>query len=367
MRRLLIPLAAAMLALPMLHAAAVPADDAVIKGAAYIKTTQGADGGYAAFFGQSMDAILAVRAAGYDPAKDLQGGKSPVDYLAANVPALDSPGAAAKGALAARALGLDPSSVAGTNLIALVEGAYDTTTGAYASGDTFTQAIAMLGLACTGHNVGAKAEAALRLNQVKDSGGWSWAADAGAADVDSTAIAIQALLAAGAPKTDSAIAAGLEFLRDTQLEDGGWGFDMTASNTSSTAYAVQALLALGEDPESTAWTKAGGATPIAYLVSQQNADGSFPGFDPGFATNQVVPALAGRTFCNAAVTPVTRTRPQAAPTPAPAPTATATPAPRPPSTGNTPPGQETAFGPGLAIVALALLAGGAIAVAPRRR
>lgn len=366
MRRLLIPMAAALLALPILHAGALPADDAVIKGAAYIKTTQGADGGYAAFFGQSMDAIFAVRAAGYDPAKDIQGGKSPVDYLAANAPTLESPAAAAKGALAAKAMGLDPASVAGTDLVALIEGAYDAATGAYAGGDTFTQAISMLGLACTGNTVGAKAVEALRLNQVEDSGGWTWAADAGPADVDSTAIAIQALLAAGVPKTDLAIADGLEFLKTTQLEDGGWGFDMTASNTSSTAYAVQALLALGEDPESVAWTKGGGATPITYLVGQQSADGSFPGFDPGFATNQVVPALAGRTFCNAAETPITGTRPVATPTPA-TPEATATPAPRPPSTGNTPASSGTESGPALAIVALALLASGAIVAARGRR
>ncbi len=365
MRRLLLPMAAALLALPILHAGALPADDAVIKGAAYIKTTQGADGGYAAFFGQSMDAIFAVRAAGYDPAKDIQGGKSPVDYLAANAAAQESPAAAAKGALAAKAMGLNPMAVGGTNLVARIEGGYDATTGAYAGGDTFTQAISMLGLACTGNSVGAKAADALRVNQVKDSGGWAFAADAGPADVDSTAIAIQALLATGVPKTDPAVAAGLAFLKATQLADGGWGFDMTASNTSSTAYAVQALLALGEDPEAAAWTKAGGATPIAYLVGQQNADGSFPGFDPGFATNQVVPALAGRTFCNAVETPITRTRPVAAPTPTVTPTATA--APRPPSTGNTPAGSGAGVEPGLALVAVALLAGGATAAARRRR
>lgn len=367
MRRLLIPMAAALLALPILNTGALPADDAVIKGAAYIKTTQGADGGYAASFGQSMDAIFAVRAAGYDPAKDIQGGKSPADYLAANAPALDSPAAAAKGALAAKAMGLDPASAGGTDLVAMIEGGYDATTGAYAGGDTFTQAISMLGLACTGNTVGAKAADALRLNQVEESGGWSFAAGAGPADADSTAIAIQALLAAGVPKTDPAIAAGLAFLRATQLEDGGWGFDMTASNTSSTAYAVQALLALGEDPESAAWTKAGGATPISYLLGQQNADGSFTGFDPGFATNQVVPALAGRTFCNAVETPITRTRPVATPTPAITPEATATAAPRPPATGNAPASRDAGFGPGMVAVALALLASGAIAAARGRR
>ena len=81
---------------------------------------------------------------------------------------------------------------------------------------------------------------------------------------------------------------------------------------------MQALIAAQIDPESDAFTREGGVTPIAYLLSQQQEDGSFAGYEPAFATNQVVPALAGRTFANAPITPLAAAAPaeDGAPTPA---------------------------------------------------
>ncbi|MEO9255235.1 MAG: hypothetical protein ABI305_06835, partial [Tepidiformaceae bacterium] len=87
MNRVLFFIVAALVALPILAAsAAIPETKAVNSGAAYIATLQTADGGYGgASLGQNEDAILAVRAAGFDPAKDVaSSGKTPVDYLVAN-------------------------------------------------------------------------------------------------------------------------------------------------------------------------------------------------------------------------------------------------------------------------------------------
>lgn len=359
MRRFLLPLAAALFALPVFAAgAALPKADAIAASTAYIRSQQQRDGGYASSPGQTMDAIYALRSAGYDPAKDSVGGLTPVDYLKANAAALTSPGAAAKGALAAMALGLDPKAVNGVDLPGVVAAAYDPDTGAYA-GDDFSQSIAMIGLACTGNPVEAKATDALRATQVEADGGWGFG---GGSDPDTTAIAIQALVATGVFATDPALVKALAYVKASQGNDGGWGFDPSESNASSTAYVVQALIALGEDPESASWEK-DGVTPVAYLLSQQNADGSFKGFDPAYSTNQVLPALAGKTFCAAAETPVTRQAPAA--TPAALPTATA--APRPPSTGNSASGGGAE--PELAIVlgALALLGSAASLAAIRGR
>ena len=77
-----------MAALPVFFAAAaIPETKAVNAGAAFLLTVQDAQGGYgASSAGQAFDSVYAVRAAGFDPAKDvLPGGKSPVDYLKAKI------------------------------------------------------------------------------------------------------------------------------------------------------------------------------------------------------------------------------------------------------------------------------------------
>lgn len=302
MNRILLVLAAALLALPILMAsAAIPETPAVTKGVSFVRSKFQLDGSYGATSaGQNFDAIYAVRAAGYNPARDhTDTNDSPVTWLAANAAAQTKPASAAKAALAAKAIGADPKAVNGIDLIARITSALDAKTGKYAD-DDFSQSVAMLGLACTGNTVAATAPAALKATQLKD-GGWGFD---GASDPDTTAIALQALLAAGTPKTDAAITKAITYIKTTQLPDGGWGF-APDSNASSTAFVVQALIAAGESLDIPVHITAG-PSPTSYLLSQQNADGSFKGYDVAFSTNQVVPALAGRTFCNAADTPITR-------------------------------------------------------------
>ncbi len=316
MRKFVLITLAALSAVPVLAAsAALPETTAVARTAAYIRTTQQPDGGFGGFGdGQSYDAIFALRAAGIDVRTVQVNGNSPVDFLEAKAADADTPAEAAKAALAARASGLEPKNVNGTNLVAVINDGYVPATGLYAA-DDFSQSLAMLGLACTGNNVPNSAILALRGTQLT-AGGWGFG---GTPDPDTTALAIQALEASGIPANDATIVKALAYLKSSQGSDGGWGFDPTASNANSTAFVVQALLALGISPESAEYT-AGGVNPVAFIVSQQQADGSFPGFDPAYASNQALPALAGRTFCNAPVTPI-----QAAPPPSTATPATATP------------------------------------------
>lgn len=330
MVRRVVIIAAAALAVPAFAVnAAIPETSALVSGAAYIKSIQNAEGAYGTSdLGQNIDAVIAVRAAGYDPAKDVAGGKGPVQFLTARAASATSPAAAAKAVLGVTALGLDPRAFGGVDLIDRVNNGYDAAKGTYGA-DDFSQSVAMLGLACTDHVVPPAAATALKSTQIADVGGWGFG---GIADPDTTAIAIQALVASGTPKSDSSVVKALAYLKTSQGNDGGWGFDPSESNVSSTAYVVQALIALGENPEAAAYEKAG-ANPVEFLVSQQQADGSFKGFDAAYATNQALPALAGRTFCNAAETPITRTRGTGAPTPTPRPATPPTVAPKPPSTG----------------------------------
>ncbi len=334
-------------------AAATPAladghDRATAKGVAFILSTQNEDGGFGPF-GQSVDAILAIRAAGFDPAVARPDGQDASAFFSSHLAeARESPALAAKAALGAAALGLEPARVSGTDLIALARGSFDPETGEYAS-DAFSQALIMLGIACTGSDVPETAYDALRTARLKD-GGWGFAETS---EPDTTALVIQALLAGGIATDDADVEAALEYLELTQLPDGGWGYG--ESNTSSTAFVVQAMVAAGIEPG----TRFSAGDPLEYLLSQQGDDGSFAGYDRAFATNQVLPALAGRSYCDA---------PQ---------TAVVGPAPRPPAAG-TGLAAETPTEPrmgadtgtrdalGLALVSLIALAALAAPVDPHR-
>ena len=178
--------AAALGVLPVLVAtAALPEPSAVRCGSAFIKSIQDADGSYGTSdLGQNVDAVFAVRAAGYDPAKDLVGGNGPVQFLTAKVAGVASPAAAAKAALGARALGMNPKAIAGIDLIARVNQDYDPAKGTY-GGDNFSQSVAMLGLACTGNTVPPAAVAALKSTQLAPGGGWGFG---GFTDPDTTCL-----------------------------------------------------------------------------------------------------------------------------------------------------------------------------------
>jgi squalene cyclase len=139
-------------------------------------------------------------------------------------------------------------------------------------------------------------------------GGWEWDAGWGE-DTNSTALAIQALAAAGEPAGSSAVLKGLNYLDAAQNDDGGFPYSPTSpwgtdSDANSTAYVVQALLAVGQSPSAARWsTHTQGITPtnpISYLLSVQLADGSFEwqagSGSNASATRQAIPALLGRPF-----------------------------------------------------------------------
>ena len=141
------------------------------------------------------------------------------------------------------------------------------------------------------------------LDGPMDDGGWEWQEGFGS-DTNTTAIAIQALVSAGESVTSTEIISGLAFIRSAQNDDGGITYDPnssfgTDSDTNSTAYAVQAIIAAGQDPAGVTWAKSD-MTPIDYLLGMQLEDGSFE-WQPGFggnvlATTQATTALLGNPY-----------------------------------------------------------------------
>ncbi len=87
-------------------------------------------------------------------------------------------------------------------------------------------------------------------------------------ETNSTAFAVEALSAVG---TTGPVPGALDFLRSAQTTSGagvgGFAFyPGSFADPNSTAVIIQALVAAGEDPTGAAWT-AGGATPLDSLAS----------------------------------------------------------------------------------------------------
>ncbi len=270
---------------------------AVLLALDWLATRQLVDGSQGGHAGLTAEHVLAARAVGIDPNQPVPGGVGAVDFLRRRAIeyAAESLAATGKLAVAAAAAHEDPAAFGGVDLPERILAAYDPATGQLGT-SVWDQSWAILGLAASGEAVPAKAREALAAAAVND-GGWGATFGADEADPDSTGLALQALVAAGAPVTDSAVTGALDWLSAGQSPDGGWAHHPAdPSNVNSTAYALQGLLAAGEDPRGPRWTTAPGTNPVDFLLAQQRGDGHFA-FDTSpadlVATLQVVPALAG--------------------------------------------------------------------------
>ena len=180
---------------------------------------------------------------------------------------VDVPGRLGFVVLLAGALGKDPHAVGagpGADLVARLT-ATRRTSGADAGlfgsqapnfDGAFRQGYSILGLVAAGVAPDPSSLDWLTRQQCP-SGGWAGyrsdtsvicaATGSTAADSNSTALALSALLAAGRPPTDPAVVAGLEWLDGHQMADGGWRLTEVSatSDPNSTAIVIQALVAAG--------------------------------------------------------------------------------------------------------------------------
>jgi len=152
-----------------------------------------------------------------------------------------SPAAAAKAILAARALQDDFHRFAGLDLERILRDTQQTSgadAGRFGSVTTFGQSLGLLALAGTGSGVPGPAASWLVSRQCSD-GGFAPTGGCAGGDPDHTALAAQALQAAG--RGAEATKAG-DWLVAHQASDGGFG---DGSNANSTGLAAEALRALG--------------------------------------------------------------------------------------------------------------------------
>ncbi len=265
----------------------------------WLLAQQAADGSIGDNVSNTIEAVLAGAAAERDVSQwaASPGRPSALEYLAVQADSYAADAATSgKLLVAVAAAGEDPTRYGGVDLVARLlsfladdGGLSETTLGA---------AWGILGLAAAGESVGADiADALIALQQ--DDGGWEGAPGWGT-DSNSTALALQALAAAGVPSDATVFAEGRIFLQDQLSPEGGmtysaqWGTDPDAN---STAYGLQGVLALGEDATSDAWMR-GGVSLAQRLLALQLPSGALE-WQAGegenlLATAQSVGALLGR-------------------------------------------------------------------------
>jgi prenyltransferase beta subunit len=280
---------------------------------AYLESQQNPDGGFGSGFspdsalGSTADAVLAIVAVGADPATFDQEGNTPITYLEANAASAASGGDLAKLILATIAAGENPREFGSVDSVSKLEGMLGTGGKIGGELDTFvSHTLALLALKSAQRPIPAGAVDYIASAQ-QDSGSWAWDGSAETAgDTNTTAFAVQALIAAGESAGSSAVSKALDYYKGIQNDDGGWPYQNpsdfgTATDANSTAVTIQALIAAGEDPAGAGWTTVEGNTPLSALETLQNESGAFAWQaavpdDNLLATVQALPALAGKAF-----------------------------------------------------------------------
>ncbi|MFG2595759.1 prenyltransferase/squalene oxidase repeat-containing protein [Streptomyces sp. NPDC048462] len=276
-------------------------------------------GGSRADFGLTIDGAYALAATGLNNAK-LRGivdfldkggkdgdGRTLQDWtLTGTKYALG--GSIGKTALLAEAVGRDPRSFGGHDLIAALDKAVCAAPskapdrscaakGAYTyAPSVFSQSLAIMAQLRAGDRNGAQEPTAYLESLQHGNGAWpSLIPATGDSEVDSTAMAAMTLDLAGGEKADKAVGKALKWLAGQQLNDGG--FPGAAGNSvNSAALAVQGLSLDSKTYGSEI------ADARKFLASQQNKDGGFRVADQGQsgsdlrASTQAVSGATGVSF-----------------------------------------------------------------------
>jgi hypothetical protein len=310
------------------QASSLEAQAAAQKAVDWLKTQQQSDGGFevAGFPGfETPDAVLAIAeqaqttstwnpSVGFSAVDAVRyGGSGPspldaLDNLAEQAVTDGASGTAAKLiVLDAMPLGIDPSdfdpsgdSASPVDLSATLDpGGCSADTASFGFFSQTLYGILAKYLICSG-NVPPSAISAVR-NAQQANGGWNYLGDPNGTDIDidTTGLAIQALVAGGADKSDPAVSKALGLLARAHNLDGSWNSPFASGDPNSTALGI-----LGVTVASSCWRDeffpegAGRpyVSPDSWLISRQDADGHIqsPNDSWGvntFATSQSVEAL----------------------------------------------------------------------------
>jgi energy-coupling factor transport system substrate-specific component len=282
----------------------------------YLLAAQRADGGFGAAPGDASDqlyagwAALGLAAAGHNPADVSRGGPSLLAYVESAAGELPDTGALERTILVARAAGRSAADVGGHDLVGALEHRIRPD-GSLAEQVNWTS-FGVMALRAAGVAPAAKMLSWLARQENAD-GGFSFTTAGGGSDVDDTGSALETL-GRRAPRA-------IAFLRRQQNPDGGFPSEPGGfSNAQSTAFAVQGLLAAH-----VALGSLRHGSPLRYLRALTAPDGhvrySRAGDQtPVWVTAQALPALAEKPL---PLAPVPRAASEPPPTGAALPTTTA--------------------------------------------
>jgi len=221
----------------------------------WLHTQQGNDGGFGNG-GVTADAVYAIALCQQEPDGPnwTKNGISALDALEAQTqdyidaaPAGGPAGELGKVIRAVSQTGADPHDFAGLDLVAQLQELYGVPSpGLYHPFKTYSHDLALIALQAVGETIPGMALTKLEDAQLA-SGGWPWSWTAPTADIDSTGLSMQAIVAAGGPSSPSITANAAALLESLRFSGGGYPDLATKSepNCDSTSLAIQGLLASG--------------------------------------------------------------------------------------------------------------------------
>jgi energy-coupling factor transport system substrate-specific component len=276
---------------------------------AYLLTAQNRDGGLGPAPGQPSSSLysgwaaLGLAAEGENSAAISHGGQSLLAYIQATV--ATDPGSLERTILVARAAGMSATDFGGHDLVTALQRdiRHDGSVADQINLTTF----AALALRAAGMALPARMLPWLVHQQDAD-GGFSFATGGDQADVDDTGAALEAIAATAPAAARRAVA----YIRAAQNRDGGFPSEPGGdSDAQSTAWAVQGLIAAGVAPSSL--HDHSSPSPIQYLSSLITPSGAIDyahgtSQTPVWVTGEALMALAGKPL---PLAPVTHAAPHA--------------------------------------------------------
>jgi energy-coupling factor transport system substrate-specific component len=269
----------------------------------YLLAAQNSDGGFGPAPGQGSAALyagwaaLGLAAAGENPQDVQRDGRSVIDYIASGLGANTDPGSVERTILVVRAAGLSAESFGGRNLVGALE--RDIGRNGSVSDQANWTAFAVLALRAAGVAPPGPMLPWLVAQQDSD-GGFNYGTRGGASDVDDTGAVLEALAGVGGSAAAHARSRAIQYIRAHQDRDGGFPSQPgSGSNAESTAFAVQGLIAAGVDVGSV--RRRGSPSPLDYLHGLIAGDGHVEyargsSQTPVWVTGEALMALDGKAL-----------------------------------------------------------------------